>query len=456
MGAPINFYANPNGQAVNFYSNGSFAQTEYVPISTSYTGGEPNPLEVGGTFKIHQLVVDTCSVKAIMVDRKIPPGDGKSIKFTLFKNDIPTDLHVTIKNGETINLSTGSVDLIAGDQIYTKTSYYSSDASITYSTAAFYNVSYVIDGGGVQNFFSINQQKTMTTNAFARNLQNTYFNTQIGVDPVEYFTFPTVGTIKKAYFWAEKPVFQNDKFGVIEKRIKLQSLSGSSHGIFLIQDTATGSTTTVLDFDVLKFGAYSFTDYANFNSDPPNDNASAFHNYGVTFQASDGQSYVYGVSNENRSLTSPLHIQASGSYPLATLETSSEYIPAFITMPIGGTITNIVARIVSGQEPTATGSLRVALQKNFIDTDLVISWSVSAATMESTGTVFISQGDRLSFVLSATPTTVQFPEVSIGWSFIPSIPNYYPVFFSNSCDTTAGTLPTTTVDPTPINFYSVP
>jgi len=441
-------------QAVNFYSNGSLAQTEYVPMSTSYHGGEPDPLELGGGFRVHQLVVDTCSVKAIMVDRKIPPGTGKSIKFHLFKNDVPTDLHVTIKNGETTNLTTGDVSLVAGDQIYTKTIYYSSDASITYSTAAFYNVSYVIDGGGIQNFFSINQQKTMSTNNFARNINNAYLNTQSGTPPITSFIFPTAGTIRKGYFWAEKPVFQNDKFGIIEKRINLSTLSGSTDTIFLIQDTNTSSITTNINTAVAKHDDFSFTDYANFNSDPPTDNGNAFHNYGVTFEASDGGTYVYGVGNELTDTSSPIHIQASGMYPLASQETSGSFINSFITMPIGGVITNIVGRLasVTGSAKTVT----ITLQKNSVNTALSFSFSSNTLYEESVGSVSVTTGDKLSFVITSNPTDSGLPYQSISWTFVSDIPNYYPVFFSNSCDTTAGTLPTTTVDSTPINFYSVP
>ena len=427
MGAPVDFY----GQAIP-------TQLVYLGLETSEEGGSVSSSSAA-------QLSSALTIKRMMVERVAAQGENNTITYTLVQNDTNTGMKVSLSSNDTFNYMDTDIPINNLDQLYTKSAYV---GTITHNTSTFYNVSYLIDGGGVQNFFGRANIESGSLGNSETPLKGAWQYSNIGNERFPLL-FSSNGTIKDFFLTSNVPLFNVNSSGICEYKLDLQLTGISTSKLLLINDTIGTSYSSAINKTISKNSSYTVNESINYSLGELASNALV--NYSLTFEAATLGNYIYGITDENLPSIGTFYGPASGV--ISAFDSTHEH---FITMPIGGTIINLMAmvpRIVGN-----AGTVSVTLRKNFIDTILSATFTtgtaVSDRVIESINDVVVEAGDKLSIKLVSSGTMSSgVNNVNISWTFASSIANYYPVFWS---DNGVDVLPTVQEISPPINFYSRP
>ena len=432
MGNPVNFYSRPDASPINFYGRPAVStQLEYLGLEASQIGGSD-------TSNNASQLSSALTIKRMVVERAVAPGSNNSITWTLVQNGSDTAMKLSLEDAGTLKYIDTDIPVSQNDQLYTKVEYV---GSVSYDTTTFYNISYLIDGGGVQNFFERNREQNLSVDAIEVPIKGGWTNGNVGANRFPLI-FPTNGTIKDFSLTSSAPIFSVNSSGTCEYKLDLKLYGGGTSKLLLINDTVGTSYSSTINKVVSKNDAYTIERSGNFTV--PELNTATFLNYGMTFEAATLGDYIYGITFEEDPDDGPFFYPASGVLQAATT------FERHTTIPFAGTIKNFMGLLstVAGDQ----GPITVTLRKNSVDTALSFSFTSNTTIAESIADVSVVFGDKLSIKLSSAGST--FGSVrGVSWTFASSIVNYYPVFWSDQC---TGSLPTATDIIKPINFYSLP
>ena len=419
------------GNPVNFYGKSISTRLGFDGIETSEVSGSST------SNNVSQLA-SAFTIKRMLVERVVSPGANNTITWTLVKNDSDTAMKVSLFSSDTFVYMDTDISVSQNDQLYTKAAYV---GTITYNTSTFYNISYLIDGGGIQNFFGIAREQNLSVATKEVPLKGSWQYSNVGNDRFPLI-FSTNGTIKDFFLTSSEPLFNVNSSGIDEYKIDLNLSGVGTSKLLLINDTVGVSYSSVINKAVLKNDSCTINRSGNFAN--PELNTNAFLNYSLTFEAATAGNYVYGITSEEPPNIGTFFSPASGV--LQGFRTYERYV----TTPLAGTITNLLAVVPSvvGNQ----GTMTITLRKNSIDTALSFSFSSNTLTGESTGSISVEAGDKISIKLVDEGTIPSgTARVHISWTFNSSITNYYPVFWSDDC---SGVLQAAQDISPPINFYS--